>query len=95
MRKEITKLLKQSYKPDRFYGRGANYANVVIGSKIEALKQFGHTLISHYDSVSGRAVYFYLCKECGKIQEGIFNKTFTKAGTNFKCNKCKKNKVSK
>lgn len=46
-------------KRDRYAGRGEDYLNTVIASHTSDLAQYGYTIISHHDSVTGEIVSFY------------------------------------
>ena len=47
------------YKHDRYMGRGKEYVNAVIESHKEYIEEFGYTIISHHDSITGQVVSFY------------------------------------
>ena len=46
--------LDKCYKPDRFRGRGEEYAKTLIRSYEDELERNGFAIISHHDSLSGR-----------------------------------------
>lgn len=50
--------LKKHYKPARFEGRGKGYAERLTRSVMSELARLGYSLVSHHDSISGRAVWF-------------------------------------
>ena len=46
-------------KPDRFARRGPEYQAAVLQAARDDLAQFGYTIISRHDSVTGEAVAYY------------------------------------
>ena len=47
------------YKPDRFRGRGEEYAQCLIDSHEKDFQKYGYDLISKHDSVMGISVWRY------------------------------------
>jgi hypothetical protein len=62
--------LQDKYKHDRLYGRGEEYGDTVVRSRLEDLERNGHDLISHHESKTGETVYFRFdgarLVECGQ-----------------------------
>ena len=52
----VEDFLNRYYKPDRFHGRGADYAAALIASHIKDYQDYGYDFISHHDSVTGEIV---------------------------------------
>lgn len=46
-------------KPDRFARRGPEYIAAVLQSANSDVEQFGYTIISRHDSITGEVVAFY------------------------------------
>lgn len=46
-------------KPDRFAQRGPEYQAAVLQAARDDLAQFGYTIISRHDSVTGEVVAYY------------------------------------
>lgn len=46
-------------KPDRFTQRGPEYQAAVLQAARDDLAQFGYTIISRHDSVTGEVVAYY------------------------------------
>lgn len=44
--------------PDRYHGRGTEYAAALLESYTEDVERDGWVIISHHDSVTGRIVYY-------------------------------------
>lgn len=57
--KDVSEFLDTYYKPDRYKGRGAEYATYLLASKEKDFLDDGVTIISHHDSVTGLVVAFY------------------------------------
>jgi len=55
----VEDFLDRYYKPDRFRGRGDDYAQTLIESHQSDLEQNGYDIISHHDSITGRIVAYY------------------------------------
>ena len=55
----VEEFLRRYYKPDRYTGRGAEYAACVLKSHTEHLQRHGYDLISRHESVTGQVVTFY------------------------------------
>ena len=55
----IEDFMLRYYKPDRYHGRGADYAAVLLQSHRECLRRDGVDIISHHDSVTGEVVAYY------------------------------------
>ncbi len=54
----VKEFLDKYYRPDRYTGRGAEYAAVLVKSHEDNCKRWGYDLISHHDSKTGEVVYF-------------------------------------
>lgn len=52
----VEDFLNRYYKPDRFRGRGADYATALIASHVKYYHDYGYDFISHHDSVTGEIV---------------------------------------
>lgn len=46
-------------KPDRFAQRGPGYIAAVLQSASSDVEQFGYTIISRHDSITGEVVAYY------------------------------------
>jgi len=55
---DIKSFLDKYYKPDRYTGRGEEYARILLTSHETDFLTTGYDLISHHDSVTGNAVLF-------------------------------------
>lgn len=55
----VEDFLERYYKPDRYHGRGEEYAAVLLASHQADFEQHGYDIISHHDSVTGQVVAFY------------------------------------
>lgn len=55
----VAEFLRRYYKPDRYTGRGAEYAAVLLASHQADFDRDGFDIISHHDSVTGQVVAFY------------------------------------
>lgn len=51
--------LDKHYKPDRFRGRGENYARALIASYEREFAKRGYCFTSHHDSVCGQTIIWY------------------------------------
>ncbi len=54
----IGELLEKYYKPDRYTGRGEEYAKTLLASYEKDYARQGYVLISHYDNITGRVIYW-------------------------------------
>ena len=61
------------YKPDRYRGRGLDYAAGLLASKRADLEQDGWTIISHHDSVTGKVVAYFSDQEPPAQQFSLFD----------------------
>jgi len=57
--KNIEDFLNRYYRPERFHGRGEEYAQAVIKSAKEHFAEFGYDIITHHSSVTGQTVSFF------------------------------------
>jgi hypothetical protein len=55
----IQEFLSKYYRPDRYTGRGEEYAKTVLASHEKHFKELGFDLISRHESVTGQAVWFH------------------------------------
>lgn len=55
----VADFLDRYYRPDRYTGRGEEYAAVVLASHEKDFARDGYTIISHHDSVTGQVVAFF------------------------------------
>ena len=55
----VAEFLDKYYKPERYTGRGEEYANILLNSYTERMHNNGFVTISHFDSITGRDVSFY------------------------------------
>ena len=55
----IEDFLDRYYRPQRFRGRGDEYAGQLIASHQRSFDKFGYDIISHHDSVTGRVVAWF------------------------------------
>ena len=51
--------LDRYYKPDRYHGRGKEYAAAILESHREDLKKYGYDIIAKHDSVTGSVVAWF------------------------------------
>lgn len=56
--KTVKELLDKYYRPDRYTGRGEEYAAVLVASHTKDYENDGYTIISHHDCVLGVPVFF-------------------------------------
>ena len=54
--KSVVDFLDRYYKPNRFRGRGEEYANILIKSHTDFFNKWGDDIISRHDCVLGEAV---------------------------------------
>lgn len=54
----IVDFLDRYYKPERFRGRGKEYATCLIESHQGDLDKHGYDIISHHDSITGKVVCY-------------------------------------
>ena len=57
--KSIEDFLNRYYKPERFRGRGEEYAACLIASHQRDFDREGYDIISHHDSVTGQVVAYF------------------------------------
>lgn len=57
--KTLPEFLNRYYKPDRYKGRGAEYAAAVLATHVENFKVHGVSWISKYGYIAGEVVSFY------------------------------------
>jgi hypothetical protein len=55
----VTDFLDKYYRPDRYRGRGAEYAAALLASYEREMAADGWTFISHHDNVTGEIVSYY------------------------------------
>jgi len=55
----VEDFLDRYYKPQRFRGRGEEYAQALIASHQADFDRYGYDIISHHDSVTGRVVAWF------------------------------------
>jgi hypothetical protein len=55
----VEDFLSRFYKPERFHGRGEDYAARLIQSYTEEFDTFGMCYISRHDSVTGKVVAYF------------------------------------
>jgi hypothetical protein len=55
----VKDFLDRYYKPDRYTGRGEEYAAALLKSYQEEVDECGYTFISHHDCVRGEMVAWY------------------------------------
>jgi len=55
----IKDFLARYYKPDRYTGRGEEYARILEASHQADFDRDGYDIISHYDSVTGQVVAYF------------------------------------
>jgi hypothetical protein len=54
----VAQFLDRFYKPDRYTGRGPDYAATLLASHEDDFIKDGYDLISHFDSMTGETVVF-------------------------------------
>lgn len=57
--KSVEEILDRYYKPDRYKGRGEEYASVLLDSYKKEMAEKGQVSISKHDNVTGQ---FLTCK---------------------------------
>ena len=57
--KTVAEFLDRYYRPDRYTGRGEEYAAVLLKSHEEEFNESGVDWISKHDSLTGSVVSFY------------------------------------
>jgi len=63
----VEDFLERYYKPQRYHGRGAEYAAELLKDYKRKFEKNGFVFISHHDSVTGRVVsYFRKAEGCFK-----------------------------
>jgi len=55
----VAEFLDRYYKPDRYTGRGEEYAAAVLESHVHGFEIYGVDWISRHDSMTGQVVSFY------------------------------------
>lgn len=55
----VEAFLNRYYRPDRYTGRGDDYAASLLASYRHEFVERGFVFISHHDSVTGRTVAFF------------------------------------
>ena len=55
----VADCLERYYKPDRYHGRGAEYAATLLASYEADFARDGYVIISHHDNVTGKIVAFF------------------------------------
>lgn len=55
----VSDFLARYYKPDRYTGRGDDYASMLLASYESDFRDRGVIMISHHDSVTGVIVSYY------------------------------------
>ena len=55
----VAEFLHRYYRPDRYTGRGEEYATILLKHHEDDFKKFGVDWISKYDSLTGNVVSFY------------------------------------
>lgn len=55
----VAEFLARYYKPERYTGRGKEYAAGLLESYRQQVAEQGHTFISRHDSINGRATHFF------------------------------------
>lgn len=56
--KTVEEFCRRYYKPDRFIGRGKDYAAACIYSHKEDCDKYGYTLLSRHDNITGEVIKF-------------------------------------
>jgi hypothetical protein len=56
--KDVKQFLDEYYKPDRYTGRGPEYAALLLASHQAEYDGIGSDIISHHDSAIGQAMIF-------------------------------------
>ena len=54
----IEEFLYKYYRPDRYFGRGENYAKALLKSHKDDFEKYGHDIISRHESLTGYAIWF-------------------------------------
>ena len=67
--KSVADFLDRYYKPDRYRGRGEEYAKILLESYEKEFREKGYTCISRHDNVTGRFIAYFGNEEL-KEKEG-------------------------
>jgi hypothetical protein len=59
----VADFLSRYYKPERYTGRGPEYAAVLLADHQADFENTGFDIISNHDSVTGNCVAYYGSKE--------------------------------
>lgn len=54
----VAEFLAKYYKPERYTGRGEEYARLLFENDQREYETTGYTSISHFDSVTGEFLFF-------------------------------------
>ncbi len=55
----VADFLNRYYKPERYHGRGAEYAAILLAAYEEDFAREGYVIISHHDNVTGKIVAYF------------------------------------
>ena len=55
----VKDFLEKYYKPDRYHGRGEDYAASLLASHEVHFERYGYDVISRHDSVTGKVVAYF------------------------------------
>lgn len=59
MKKQMEKLLKKLYKHERLFGRGEEYAKLIINGDIEDIEKNNYAVVSKFESITGEGIAIY------------------------------------
>lgn len=76
----IADFLNRYYRPERYTGRGEEYAATLLQSHQEDFKRDGYDIISHHDSVTGRTVAYFGTLPDPQLSDFELNELFYKLG---------------
>ena len=71
----VADFLDRFYRPDRYRGRGEEYAAVLLASHIRDFEANGYDIISRHDSVTGQVVAFFGDNPCTHPTERLYTWT--------------------
>lgn len=55
----VADFLQQYYLPDRYHGRGDDYAAALLASAERSFRLHGETIVSRHESILRKAVWYY------------------------------------
>jgi len=59
----VADFLERYYRPDRYHGRGEDYAAAVLASHEKHFEKHGYDIISRHESMTGKVVAYFATDE--------------------------------